>query len=124
MRDVTIPVSTGSAGTTISTHTSHAGRDGRARLFRVIKSEFLLTRPMREVTSSVCLRRFHPGFLLTRPMRDVTLFPFIRQFMFVFLLTRPMRDVTSIATQGIRAYYISTHTSHAGRDARMGCYQA
>ena len=71
---------------------------------------------MRDVTIAVSLAARFRKFLLTRPMRDVTSPDMALLPMFIFLLTRPMRDVTSGSTGLHRPPVISTHTSHAGRD--------
>ncbi len=56
----------------ISTHTPLAGRD----LSRMVETEeqikFLLTRPLRDVTTVVLACAWAVEFLLTRPLRDVT----------------------------------------------------
>ena len=80
-------------------------------------AEFLLTRPLRDVTNA--LRAFpHPKqFLLTRPLRDVTNGKMNAVTVIIFLLTRPLRDVTIISIQFYSIYFaISTHTPLAGRD--------
>ena len=71
---------------------------------------------MRDVTESVTLGQAIYEFLLTRPMRDVTKEGLIHLSNLGFLLTRPMRDVTELMSAGTGEQYISTHTSHAGRD--------
>ena len=57
--------------------------------------EFLLTRPLRDVTLNLAFKHNMPQFLLTRPLRDVTT---KRKTSCSektrFLLTRPLRDVT------------------------------
>ena len=58
-------------------------------------------------------------FLLTRPMRDVTLLFRIRNTLYPFLLTRPMRDVTVPLSISDPVYLVSTHTPHAGRDGLL-----
>ena len=95
MRDVTIHEGINPATGYISTHTSHAGRDGPGPPAGPGYRGFLLTRPMRDVTKDYetyiaaleisthtshagrdCLllagHRICGSFLLTRPMRDVT----------------------------------------------------
>ena len=116
-RDVTVKQRILPDNTTISTHTSLAGRDNDLCVDRPAVYPFLLTRPSRDVTCNNRLRcRFH-RFLLTRPSRDVTCYrtetweEYCR-----FLLTRPSRDVTSRNTLSDPCYPISTHTSLAGRD--------
>ena len=94
---------------------------------------------MRDVTSAVVLSMLRTRFLLTRPMRDVTPNGPAFQTLFKisthtshagrdgqgtwrqrsspeFLLTRPMRDVTEHGFLSVDPILISTHTSHAGRD--------
>ena len=57
-------------------------------------------------------------FLLTRPLRDVTIVFYTLNVTDQFLLTRPLRDVTAIITGACSAASISTHTPLTGRD---GC---
>ena len=50
---------------------------------------------MRDVTVPILkLHLVKYQFLLTRPVRDVTLVPFSYPIIVSFLLTRPVRDVT------------------------------
>ena len=79
--------------------------------------EFLLTRPLRDVTGS------DPGgnmcafiSLLTRPLRDVTTAFLEIPQKHKFLLTRPLRDVTMEERRLKLEERISTHTPLAGRD--------
>ena len=58
-------------------------------------------------------------FLLTRPLRDVTEYGYVHQPFFKFLLTRPLRDVTSSPVRTGPYTIISTHTPLAGRDAGL-----
>ena len=80
-------------------------------------SQFLLTRPSRDVTGSAGMRYSgETEFLLTRPSRDVTMKSDVFGAGQIFLLTRPSRDVTkSIYTLSVEDD-ISTHTPLAGRD--------
>ena len=55
-------------------------------------------------------------FLLTRPLRDVTLQNHKRHIIIQFLLTRPLRDVTSWEEYRGSGEKISTHTPLTGRD--------
>ena len=57
-----------------------------------------------------------PWFLLTRPMRDVTSTNVHCFERIAFLLTRPMRDVTLADQIDALIRRVSTHTPHAGRD--------
>ena len=123
----------------ISTHTPLAGRD--AARFRCMrrKPQFLLTRPLRDVTIAVIVSvrngtflltrplrdvttnhipssQRTPLFLLTRPLRDVTSHPAYLLILFRFLLTRPLRDVTTAFNTSRSSFAISTHTPLAGRD--------
>ncbi len=56
----------------ISTHTPLTGRDELQNHKRHIIVQFLLTRPLRDVTPWHRNNSRHPRFLLTRPLRDVT----------------------------------------------------
>ena len=56
----------------ISTHTPLAGRDRQALHNPLYNSEFLLTRPSRDVTKKSMILYSALAFLLTRPSRDVT----------------------------------------------------
>ena len=86
---------TGKAGRLISTHTPLAGRDTEHTNRKLTDLfQFLLTRPLRDVTYSWIQRSGRLRFLLTRPLRDVTIS--------IKLLTCLIR--------------ISTHTPLAGRD--------
>ena len=78
----------------ISTHTPLAGRDSSSGKNSIMLARFLLTRPLRDVTSEK-----------SRSARD-----------FLFLLTRPLRDVTFYALCFFPCFFISTHTPLAGRD--------
>ena len=71
MRDVTDAVDVLQRVLEISTHTSHAGRDVCRLNAASLKSGFLLTRPMRDVTKGHSFSVTLWLFLLTRPMRDV-----------------------------------------------------
>ena len=62
----------------------------------------------------------HLQFLLTRPLRDVTILHHSFTLFHLFLLTRPLRDVTSTSIRGLSASTISTHTPLAGRDYKPG----
>ena len=55
-------------------------------------------------------------FLLTRPLRDVTGFAYVGIEILAFLLTRPLRDVTHFHPFMRNKTIISTHTPLAGRD--------
>ena len=101
--------------------------------------KFLLTRPLRDVTTDNQGRIHFKEFLLTRPLRDVTSYlqtvetvdpisthtPLAGRDIVVipathqnkaFLLTRPLRDVTKVSPGFPGTYAISTHTPLAGRD--------
>ena len=78
----------------ISTHTPLAGRDPELVSDVVLIAKFLLTRPLRDVTTHT----------------QTTFLPEI------FLLTRPLRDVTFLLCYECRTSRISTHTPLAGRD--------
>ena len=80
-------------GTDVSTHTPLAGRD-QVRSCSALMDAFLLTRPLRDVTSRNNRAVETHGFLLTRPLRDVTSQWVFLHIPFLFLLTRPLRDVT------------------------------
>ena len=56
------------------------------------------------------------SFLLTRPLRDVTSWLAFLIFILVFLLTRPLRDVTNPLFRICQLFSISTHTPLTGRD--------
>ncbi len=57
----------------ISTHTPLAGRDRKSNTTGAVHTEFLLTRPSRDVTMFLPeLASKRKKFLLTRPSRDVT----------------------------------------------------
>ena len=79
--------------------------------------KFLLTRPLRDVTSDR-FKSFMVDWISTHtPLagRDVAAFiPF--EVIFPFLLTRPLRDVTTGRKSGGDCERISTHTPLAGRD--------
>ena len=77
---------------------------------------FLLTRPLRDVTSWLAFLIFILVFLLTRPLRDVTSFAFASALALQFLLTRPLRDVTFQNHLLLALTNISTHTPLTGRD--------
>ena len=79
----------------ISTHTSHAGRDGMV-VAGVYADEGISTHTSHAGRD--------PGD------RDYDAGPDR------FLLTRPMRDVTEERSFSLHGTAISTHTSHAGRD--------
>ena len=80
----------------ISTHTPLAGRDFNDLTYTISEIQFLLTRPLRDVTIYYsCL-------------------PDAR---YVFLLTRPLRDVTTMHVPSDPVFHISTHTPLAGRDS-------
>ena len=141
LRDVTSASIASKISSLISTHTPLTGRDflhhrcfvpdknfyshapyGTWRIFfRVLESRpiFLLTRPLRDVTSlsrqsginfeisthtpltgrdisSSLIFSIALKFLLTRPLRDVTSSSFHALFNNAFLLTRPLRDVTPL----------------------------
>ena len=117
MRDVTATQDIVMELQDISTHTSHAGRDVALLAIGWMRAEFLLTRPMRDVTLMVSPCCPLMAFLLTRPMRDVTQVRYSAGILKQFLLTRPMRDVTHVAGMTWHRAPISTHTSHAGRDS-------
>ena len=55
-------------------------------------------------------------FLLTRPLRDVTAYRLVDNKLNEFLLTRPLRDVTRVQCYIRMMLAISTHTPLAGRD--------
>ena len=64
-----------------------------------------------------CMLHHLPGqFLLTRPLRDVTVFFQPSEKRNQFLLTRPLRDVTYGTFDWKTWTMISTHTPLAGRD--------
>ena len=56
----------------ISTHTPLTGRDKNQFSGVCLLVQFLLTRPLRDVTCPYGLYYFLWKFLLTRPLRDVT----------------------------------------------------
>ena len=56
----------------ISTHTPLAGRDQGVYLINTELLKFLLTRPLRDVTTAIASTDDEKIFLLTRPLRDVT----------------------------------------------------
>ena len=58
--------------TEISTHTPLTGRDLPELIYIKVGFQFLLTRPLRDVTNVSHPSSAHPKFLLTRPLRDVT----------------------------------------------------
>ena len=62
-------------------------------------------------------------FLLTRPLRDVTDFYGVVADV-KFLLTRPLRDVTNGKYVCYVGSFISTHTPLAGRDAYVSDSEA
>ena len=83
----------------------------------MISKQFLLTRPLRDVTGMRgILSHLFIRFLLTRPLRDVTNAGMTDLAMKTFLLTRPLRDVTSSSLSITVLKTISTHTPLAGRD--------
>ena len=105
----------------------------------VCGNRFLLTRPVRDVTSCNipvkcdnnisthtpregrdALRRLMSAvmmsFLLTRPVRDVTCTSLHHPDHLQFLLTRPVRDVTYFPFPVFSYICISTHTPREGRD--------
>ena len=61
-----------------------------------------------------------PPFLLTRPLRDVTTVKNVVGRFSTFLLTRPLRDVTCQTPFWQNLFLISTHTPLAGRDDFIG----
>ena len=64
-------------------------------------------------------------FLLTRPSRDVTDMGELERQLLEFLLTRPSRDVTKATFMGARTGVgISTHTPLAGRDNYFPTFSA
>ena len=65
-------------------------------------------------------QQLNPEFLLTRPLRDVTCTASSVPRISAFLLTRPLRDVTCPAPYVHNNHYISTHTPLAGRDGAGG----
>ena len=77
---------------------------------------FLLTRPSRDVTRHFTRMESTLTFLLTRPSRDVTLTGLQGVYIIIFLLTRPSRDVTHQRSGSHCRNIISTHTPLAGRD--------
>ena len=81
----------------ISTHTPLAGRDCDTRSKAARWLEFLLTRPLRDVTGNIREQ--------TPPTQ--------------FLLTRPLRDVTRYNDAIYKCQRISTHTPLAGRDRML-----
>ena len=101
--------------------------------------QFLLTRPLRDVTAPDFASGAGERFLLTRPLRDVTISAWIDNGRYpisthtplagrdhapvrsslmygTFLLTRPLRDVTAGGETYTLIQGISTHTPLAGRD--------
>ena len=58
-------------------------------------------------------------FLLTRPLRDVTSTIVVKHWKLQFLLTRPLRDVTRDDVWYTLRTKISTHTPLTGRDVMM-----
>ena len=68
------------------------------------------------MTSRPVLQRNDSEFLLTRPSRDVTRLLLRFPLPVLFLLTRPSRDVTRFMERLGQKNIISTHTSLAGRD--------
>ena len=77
---------------------------------------FLLTRPMRDVTSEYAKTEADANVSTHTPHagRDETGL-FIAALV-PFLLTRPMRDVTVVVSHSHGDHAVSTHTPHAGRD--------
>ena len=78
----------------ISTHTSHAGRDGNAVKVYTVNITFLLTRPMRDVTMT---ENYTQRYLLISTHTS-----------------HAGRD--GLKGNPFSERQISTHTSHAGRD--------
>ena len=138
MRDVTWSGQKRNSPCLISTHTSHAGRDGSPAMRGSTAMHFYShvpcgtwrsrrerRRQKDDFYSHVPCGTWRPAehhqadcqaFLLTRPMRDVTEGSRTWERERSFLLTRPMRDVTNMPRMCMKKYMISTHTSHAGRD--------
>ena len=85
-------------------------------VFQSVQDGFLLTRPSRDVTGQSYRPADTLKFLLTRPSRDVTRRTVTLTSASTFLLTRPSRDVTPSRKLSYQNCKISTHTSLAGRD--------
>ena len=95
MRDVTIHEGINPATGYISTHTSHAGRDGPGPPAGPGYRGFLLTRPMRDVTKD------YETYIAALEISTHT--------------SHAGRDFHRTLTSS--PLDISTHTSHAGRDS-------
>ena len=100
----------------ISTHTPLTGRDHLSCLL----TRFLQISTHTPLTGRDELqnhkRHIIVQFLLTRPLRDVTAFNFVQNTSNGFLLTRPLRDVTACCRWLLEQRGISTHTPLTGRD--------
>ena len=87
-------------------------------VFSPTNIQFLLTRPLRDVTVITCSFGFITRISTHTPLagRDDSA-RMISMLLFLFLLTRPLRDVTMMGYIGYMGMIISTHTPLAGRDA-------
>ena len=102
--------------TSISTHTPLAGRDIYIVDISYTVFQFLLTRPLRDVTRFTQFKYYIICISTHTPLagRDIGT-PCHTTFL-KFLLTRPLRDVTLSALNTTPKLAISTHTPLAGRD--------
>ena len=71
---------------------------------------------MRDVTTSICPLNCIIQFLLTRPMRDVTHNPLFYFNIFRVSTHTPHAGRDHVGTWQFETAKVSTHTPHAGRD--------
>ena len=86
-------------------------------LYCIFDDLFLLTRPLRDVTTTQFVITECRIISTHTPLagRDRYVFRHVN-WVFQFLLTRPLRDVTTCQVRIVQIADISTHTPLAGRD--------
>ena len=119
MRDVTCRIFFCTHINSVSTHTPHAGRDPERNTAALSNTMFLLTRPMRDVTRTYDLQLMRLAFLLTRPMRDVTINVPCQEVFGRVSTHTPHAGRDARKMELLKYISVSTHTPHAGRDARF-----